>query len=391
MEDKTTSRRRWIRWLQIFGGWVLVGLFFTSQDYLRRGVAGRTIEWIYILKAWFSIICFWTLLTPFILQLVRRFPLRRGRWLRSLPVHFLCSVLIALVELVYFFLIDQFISSPPEDIAFFSKLSYLFGVDFQFSFITYWALLGLTVAFDYYLKYQEKELKAAQLELNALELKSQLASAQLGALKMQLHPHFLFNTLNAIVVLVRKGRNEAAVDMLTGLSELLRYALDNIGAQEVRLEQELDFIERYLEIEKVRFKDRLRVELRVDTDTLDASVPNLILQPLVENALRHGIARRSTAGVIEISARRENGMLNMQVRDDGPGLVPDWSVSAAKGIGVTNTRARLRQLYGEGHVFDLRAAEGGGVVAAITIPFQLRRDESSREDEINEKNPDANH
>ncbi|HEX8139718.1 MAG TPA: histidine kinase [Pyrinomonadaceae bacterium] len=386
MADKITVR---VRWFQIIICWALVGLFFAGQDFLRRGVAGRQIAWIYIIESWASIIFFWAVLTPFILRIVRRFPLRRGRLSKSLPVHLMVSILIALVELIYFFLIDRLIGNPAEGISFLSKLSYLFGVDFQFNIVTYWALIGLTTALDYYLKNQENELRAARLELHASELKSQLASAQLGALKMQLHPHFLFNTLNAIVVLVRKGRNREAVDMLTGLSELLRYALENIGTHEVRLEQEIEFIERYLEIEKVRFKDRLRVEMLIEQGALGAFVPNLILQPLVENALRHGIGQSLTAGVIEISARRENGELHLHVRDDGPGLGASPSSPGGRGIGIANTRARLRQLYAEAHSFDLRSAETGGTIATIIIPFKLSGSTSSYELGVGEESPDA--
>jgi LytS/YehU family sensor histidine kinase len=179
--------------------------------------------------------------------------------------------------------------------------------------------------------------------------------------------------LNAIVVLVRKSSNEQAVHMLTGLSELLRHALDNIGAQEVLLKQEIDFLERYLEIEQVRYNDRLRVHLKIDRETLDALVPNLILQPLVENAIRHGIGKRLTAGVLEISARRENGRLQLEVRDDGPGLPENWPHASGKGIGLANTRARLRQLYGEAQEFKLCNAESGGTIATLLIPFQSGR------------------
>jgi two-component system, LytTR family, sensor kinase len=384
MDDKTPFRRKLVRCAKIFGCWLLVGLFFASQDFLRRGVTGKPIEWGYILKAWLGIVCFWTVVTPVILWIGRRFPLRQGFWLRSLPVHFLFSVLVALTELFYFVLLNPLIGSPAEDGGVFSRLTYTFAVDFQFNLLTYWALLGLALAFNYYVGYREKELKAAQLELNESELKSQLANAQLSALKMQLHPHFLFNTLNAVVVLVRKGRNQSAVDMLTGLSELLRYTLESIGAQEVRLEQEIQFIEQYLEIEKVRFKDRLRVEMRIDKAALGAFVPNLILQPLVENALRHGVGRRSTAGLIEISARRENGMLNVQVRDDGPGLGINPPGAGGNGIGVTNTRMRLRQLYGEEQIFDLRTAEYGGAVATIIIPYRLPNGSSAQKFETQE-------
>jgi LytS/YehU family sensor histidine kinase len=153
------------------------------------------------------------------------------------------------------------------------------------------------LAFTYYRKYREGELRA-------VELQAQLAQAQLQALKMQLHPHFLFNTLNAIAALVRKNENKAATDMLAGLSDLLRLALENVGAQEVSLQRELEFLERYLEIEKIRFADRLQVKMHIAPETLEARVPNLILQPLVENAIRHGIAPRSASGLIEICAER---------------------------------------------------------------------------------------
>lgn len=353
-------------------------MFFMSQDYLRRGVTGRPIEWVYIIKAWLCIVYFWAVLTPYVLRIFRRFPLRRRRLLRNVPLHLLFSVIFALLEIVYFGLLEPLIGNKTGYDTLVPKLAYIFSTDFQFNLLFYWSLLGLYQAFDYYRKYQEKELIAAQLELKASELKSQLTHAQLSALKMQLHPHFLFNTLNAIVVLVRKSRNQDAVDMLTGLGDLLRYALDNSGAQEVRLEQELDFIERYLEIEKVRFKDRLRVEMRIDKGTLDAFVPNLILQPLVENALRHGIGQRATAGLIEICARRENGLLKLAVRDDGPGLPANWPGTGGKGIGVTNTQARLRQLYGEAHTVSLHTLETGGTVADLTIPFHLTLSEPNR-------------
>src|SRR6185503_16059927 len=194
--------------------------------------------------------------------------------------------------------------------------------------------------------------------------------AQLTALRSQLQPHFLFNTLNSIAVLMRKNSNEEAVDMLTGLADLLRHSLKNSEAQEVSLKEELEFLECYLGIEKLRFKDRLRVNMKIEPDTLEALVPNLILQPIVENAIRHGIEQRSASGLLEISAQRQNGTLSLEVRDDGPGLSPEDKPGEGQ-IGLANTRTRLRQLYGEAQSFELRNEVGGGAVATMAIPFRL--------------------
>jgi len=187
---------------------------------------------------------------------------------------------------------------------------------------------------------------------------------------MQLHPHFLFNTLNAIAGLVRDRKDKAAVQMIAGLSDLLRHTLENSGKQEVPLREELDFLELYLDIQQMRFSDRLTVRMEVAPETLNARVPNLILQPLVENAIRHGVAARVSAGEVYISARRENGALELKVADDGPGLKRGWRIEDAGGIGLSNTRERLAQLYGKEHRFEVRNREGGGVEAALLIPWR---------------------
>jgi LytS/YehU family sensor histidine kinase len=189
----------------------------------------------------------------------------------------------------------------------------------------------------------------------------------LQALKMQLQPHFLFNTLNAIAALVRKNENKAATDMLAGLSDLLRLSLENVGAQEISLKQELEFLERYLEIERIRFKDRLQVRMHVAPETLEARVPNLILQPLVENAIRHGIASRSAAGVIEIRAEREGERLRLQIKDNGPGFPGEEPIN--RGVGLTNAMARLQRLYGAAQSLVFNNAPEGGAVVTLEIPF----------------------
>jgi LytS/YehU family sensor histidine kinase len=219
-------------------------------------------------------------------------------------------------------------------------------------------------AFDYRARYRERESAAAQLNV-------QLAQAQLESLKVQLHPHFLFNTLHNIAGLVRTNEKVPAVNMIAGLSDLLRRALDSGDEQEVPLRQELEFIELYLGIQKVRFQDKLTVRMEVAPETLDAMVPNLILQPLVENAIRHGFAVEESAGLIVIETYRDKEDLRITVRDDGPGLQAGWRLEESGGIGLANTSARLKHLYGAAHRFDLYNGANGGMTATITIPFRV--------------------
>jgi LytS/YehU family sensor histidine kinase len=229
----------------------------------------------------------------------------------------------------------------------------------------------------YYRRYQERSREALKFELRASELQSQLMSARLHALKMQLQPHFLFNTLNAITVLVRQQKGKDAEQMLGHLSDLLRGVLEDVDAQEVSLRRELEYLQLYLAIEQVRFPDRLRVEVSVNPETQESSVPQLILQPIVENAIRHGIGRSSSAGRILISASKVDGTVELRVQDDGPGLRPSDS-SEEEGIGLANTRARLQQLYGQNARLEIENCDRGGVIVTMNIPFHESRPEIAR-------------
>jgi LytS/YehU family sensor histidine kinase len=261
---------------------------------------------------------------------------------------------------------------------FFSAFRNQFIFSFHFELLTYWALIGLTQGFDYYRKYREREIRASQLE-------ARLARAQLDALKMQLHPHFLFNTLNTISVLMNEDVT-LANRLLLRLSDLLRLALKNTDAHEVPLRQELEFLRSYLEIEQTRFEDRLTVRLDIDEEAFEAQVPNLILQPLVENAIRYAVAPRATKSTIEIHATRLNGQIELKVRDDGPGIEETEKAAGVAGIGLRNTRSRLEKLYGPAHSFDLCTADGGGLEVRITIPFHT---ESRDREGPNGENPHA--
>ncbi len=354
MQEEAIISKWWIRWSLSAGAWTLLGVLFASQVYMDYSYAGHAITWsgafAVALAQWYL----WAGLAVFILWLTRRFPLERRRWLRHLLLYLVVGVFIAMLKtaldtftlrgFVRMGLVPTVLSSP---------------LMVYFNLLTYGAIVGVGNALTYYRKYRERERRAAQLE-------TQLAQAQLQALKMQLHPHFLFNTLHTIGMLNHTDV-EKANRVLVLLSDLLRLTLDGVGRQEVTLKQELDFLERYLEIEQVRFEDRLRVHLNIDPQTLDANVPNLILQPLVENAIRHGISKRAAAGRLDIQAWRANGKLHLQVVDDGPGL-PQGSLEL--GIGLRNTMARLTQLYGASHVFRLEPGSNGGVVVTLILPFR---------------------
>jgi two-component system LytT family sensor kinase len=239
-------------------------------------------------------------------------------------------------------------------------------IDLHLNVIIYWAIVGTQHGVSYYRKFVEREGLSAQLELRATQLESQLTQAKLTALKMQLHPHFLFNTLNAIVVLVRHHRIEEAHEMLTNLSELLRQTLAGWETQEIPLRREVELINLYLDIQRVRFQDRLTVEMNFSAATLNALVPSLLLQPLVENAVRYGISKSSAPATIALKSCLRNSFLEIQVCDDGPGVSGG---GFGNGVGLSNTRARLQQLYGESQSLRLDGRADGGTIATILLPY----------------------
>jgi two-component system, LytTR family, sensor kinase len=237
-------------------------------------------------------------------------------------------------------------------------------------------VLSIQTAFRNYERFQERARAALRSELRASQLETQVAQARLSALKAQLQPHFLFNTLNAIVVLVRQQKGQQAEETLARFSDLLRAVLADMEAQEVTLARELEYLKLYLSIEELRFSDRLHFAIKVDPELLDAAVPHMGLQPLVENAVRHGIGTRTSAGIIEIDARRVVGPLgdhlHVSVRDDGPGFSAAGAhgVNSGMGLGLANTRARLKQLYGENAELRTESHADGGAVVTLVLPFR---------------------
>jgi two-component system, LytTR family, sensor kinase len=357
----------WLKWVALAGFWTFIALLYANQIYFFMRAEGMYHQW-WLITVWQILVWnTWTALTPLILWAGRRFPIERIRWRRGVLMHLPIFAVVSSLNVAIFTAL--YISMRPFDVyqnvttpfshQYYEKLLSRFPLDF----LIYSAILGLGYAFDYYEKYRERETRATQLE-------TQLAQAQLETLKMQLQPHFLFNTLNAISSLVRDQENKVAVSMIAGLSGLLRHSLENIGKHEVSLREELEFLELYLDIQQMRFSDRLKIEMDVEPETLDAAVPNLILQPLVENAIRHGISPRISGGLIQLSTRNDNGLLKIRVMDDGQGLKREWRLEEAGGIGLANTKARLEQLYGDEHRFYVRNRAGGGVEACLAFPFR---------------------
>jgi signal transduction histidine kinase len=367
-DDPEPTRRPlgdWRLWPLLVAFWTVPAILLATQIYYLYQAESRQISWWHLFgweaAGWY----FWVPATPLVLRFCRRCPFPGGRPWLSATIHLLLAVLLAGFHAIYLTVITKQLG--PEPFSTFPVVHILGMWAAQRLFLdllTYGALLGIGYGREAYRKECERELLASQLQ-------TQLAQAQLQALKMQLHPHFLFNTLHAISVLVRKNANQQAVRMLAGLSDLLRLALENVGTQEVSLKQELEFLERYLELEQIRFQDRLRIELDIEPETLDTQVPNMILQPLVENAIRHGISQNPAAGIVRVLARRDEKRLRVEVHDDGPGLSSDAGRPHREGVGLSNTRKRLQRLYGDEHKFEVGNGERGGALVVVELPLRF--------------------
>ncbi len=295
----------------------------------------------------------WALLAPLVTKLARMYPWRREQAARHIAIHTICGAALSFIHLVLFVLIYHslrlFIGERSEILDVFQ---FAFSLDFHVGIAVYWLLLLLRQNSD-------SEQRLARLQ-------AELSQAQLQALKMQLHPHFLFNTLNSISSFLRTDV-EIADEMIGQLGDFLRLTLQNPGTEEIALEKELEFLKQYLGIEQLRFQDRLHAQFEIDPETLSALVPNLILQPVVENAVRHGISTHTGKGTIRISAKRRNGQLQILIYDNGPGLPSQIT----EGIGIATTRDRLQRMYGVEGSLDLANQPEGGAVVTLGLPFHV--------------------
>jgi hypothetical protein len=363
-----------IKWGGIWGAACLI---FASQNALRFIVRGQPVDWFSAVWVEWLYWVPWFVMTPFLLRASRRWPLGSGAPKSNLAWHLLFMVGFSIVQVVasdllqYWAGVSHGVFTAPD-----RAQRALVGYSRSFPALAitawwkYWVFMGCRYAFDYHRRFREREVAAAQLE-------TQLATAQLQALRTQLHPHFLFNALHSAAMLTMIDP-ERAHRVLVQLSALLRTTLDRSSSAEVPLSEEIDFVDQYLAIERVRFQDRLRVAIEADDDALAAAVPNLILQPLVENAVRHGIARRTDSGELTIRATCTNGTLVLEVEDDGDGLPNAWTLSPPQGtgVGLTNVRSRLERIYGDQGRLELLTptdAAGNpkrGTLARVSMPYR---------------------
>ena len=344
----------------IWGVWTIVALFFSTQVFMMYYSERQPIPYkqAFLVQ---GIGCFlWALVTPLVLWLARRFCIDRNQWFRKVALHFVVSLLLVSALISLHFVIYMILAGRASSITPMRLVGYLYP-NLDRWLLVYWLMLLMSHAFNYYNSYRKGELKASQL-------RTQLVQSQLEALKMQVQPHFLFNTLHSISALLSKD-TDGARKMITRLGDFLRLTLENSGSMEVTLQQEIEFLNGYLEIERVRFQDRLTTEIRIDPAVLDARVPNLILQPIVENAMRHAVVN-SRSGHVEISAAARNGAVHIEVNDNGPGLHVDRTLETrrGKGLGLTNTQARLVGLYGTAARFEMTNRPSGGLNVTIEIP-----------------------
>jgi two-component system, LytTR family, sensor kinase len=366
-------RNREIHWRRaalLFSGWTLVSIIFAGISY-AAAIGENNKEFGFVSALRLNLVQFylWAILSPLLFRFSRRFPIE----LRPLN---LCNLSLYFPALISFAGIHQIIhlavlwSITPRWRQQFPALIDCYRAYFAFGFyIDLIIALLIVIAVHALLYYQN--FRASELAQSSL--KTQLAQAQLRALKMQLHPHFLFNTLHSISSLVLEDPPKAN-SMIARLGDFLRLTLENSNQQLVSLKEETEFLRCYLEIEQVRFGDRLMVVLELEPQTLSAQVPHLILQPVVENAIQHAVAPRATQGRINIEAKRLDSLLRLEVRDNGPGIISNGDLPEKKGVGLSNVRARLHQIYGSDFRFELVNAKDGGLTVAMEIPFQREGD-----------------
>jgi two-component system, LytTR family, sensor kinase len=351
------------RWRWIVAIWLAYGLFDASQTVLVMRAVGRD-AWLVIFGTAFVSWLPWALATPFIIILARRFAFTRDRIVLAVGVHLATLIIVSLIASAWFAAL-QMLFNPwrlPQHPTFMKAWMTSFPYQVLPYLIVYALILIVTVIVD-------ARARMARQKTETARLNEELSRAQLAALRRQIEPHFMHNTLHSIAGLVREQRNDAAVSMIVGLSEFLRRATQDYHRSQVTLAEEVEYLQRYLEIQKVRFAERLQVSVDIPPEALRAQVPNLLLQPLVENAIKHGIARRVTGGAVRVTGACVNGSLRLSIYNEGPSDSAD-SQATHTGVGLSNLRTRLRILHGDESDLELKRAASGEAEVIVTLPFR---------------------
>jgi two-component system, LytTR family, sensor kinase len=360
-----TDPRGWRRqWLGALALWALLVLVFSARTEIRgEPFVWVSLTWSESLRLAISQWTSWLLLSVLIVWIDRRLPVRRDVLLPRLICHIPLSVVFT-VAFSYLHYGGRWLLDVPGDPSLVAGglLATSWRVMYRSTTFFYWVIVGVYIALDYQSHLKDRVIRTAELE-------RLLSTARLNNLRNQLQPHFLFNALNAISAYVEQ-KPRLARQMIEQLGDLLRLSLEHSDEQEITLAQELAFVDRYLKLQAVRFESRLQVSLTSDPQVLDALIPPFILQPLVENAVRYAAAARSSPTRVAVDAWRQNGHVRLRVRDDGPGLPPDWSLDSNAGIGLASIRERLHHLYGpDRHSFAVTAETGGGVRVELSLPL----------------------
>jgi two-component system, LytTR family, sensor kinase len=361
--NETHRGVRTTRWLWITAIWCAGGLFDACQTVLFMSAIGRRHAGLTFgteLLSWLP----WMLATPFVIELAERRPLFRRTTIRAVALHLLAFVIISLLAETWFSLLQMLFN--PWDYPRPPNFVNAWRTSFLPQILTFVIVYGLILSFSFAMDARER---MARQMMETARLSGELSRAQLAALRQQIEPHFMFNTLHSITGLVRDHQNEAAVSMIVGLSEFLRRALEDSHRSQVTLNEEVDYLQRYLDIQKVRFGERLEVNLDIPAELRRALVPSLLLQPLVENAIKHGIAKRATGGVVRVTGAQVDGKLCLRIYNDGPDVSEVGRVSGAR-VGISNLRTRLQILHDNESELKLNQMERGGVEVVVTLPLK---------------------
>jgi len=350
-----------LRW--VFGAATVLGLFSTAQAYRLTALSVKDPATIEVGDLLVLNLAYWYIpaaISPLIFRLIQRYPID-GQRIRAIAVHACAALLFTFVHAVGMTGVRTLLWQMPPAIGWLTALQRMHLTNLDWLLMTYTTVVGFTYAMGYHREVQARAVREAQLQARLME-------ARLKTLQAELHPHFLFNTLHAISTLVHSNA-DAADRMISRLSDLLRLTFDRTGAARIPLQEELEFLQKYLEIEQIRFQDRLTVQYEIDPATLDAEVPRLILQPIAENAIKHGVSPRSGPGLVRVSSRVHAGQLCLEVRDNGVGLSGSARTQFRSGVGLANTRDRLECLYGEAQTLEFSEGDGG-LIVRIALPLQ---------------------